>query len=197
MTDLWRMGAWELAERVRSREVSRREVVEAHLRRIEDVNPRVNAISVVLADEALAAAEDADRGDGPLAGVPVTIKENIDVAGSATTFGIVPLREALAREDAPHIAELRAAGAIPIGRTNMPELGMRWHTASALHGLTRNPWSAGHTAGASSGGDAVAVATGMTPLGMGNDGAGSLRWPAQCCGVAALRPSLGRVPLSG
>jgi amidase len=107
------------------------------------------------------------------------------------------LRDAVADADAPHIGELRAAGAIAVGRGNMPEFGMRWHTANELRGATLNPWSARHTPGGSSGGDAAAVAAGMTPLGMGNDGAGSLRWPASCCGVAALRPSFGRVPQGG
>jgi amidase len=199
MTQLWQLAAWDLAKRIRARDVSSREVVEAHLRRIDDVNARVNAITAVLAEEALDAADAADAAlrsgspVGPLCGVPMTIKENVDVAGSATTLGIVALRDAIPPRDAPHIAQLRAAGAIPIGRTNMPEFGMRWHTDNALHGATRNPWSAEHTPGASSGGDAVAVATGMAPLGLGNDGAGSLRWPAQCCGTAALKPSFGRV----
>ncbi len=201
MTELWRLGASELAGRIRARQVSSREVVEAHLGRIEAVNPRLNAVTVVLAEDALRAADAADRAfrageaTGPLCGVPITVKENIDVAGSATTLGIVPLRDAVAPHDATHIAELRDHGAIPIARTNMPEFGMRWHTENGLRGATRNPWSRRHTPGASSGGEAVAVATGMSPLGMGNDGAGSLRWPAQCCGVAALKPSLGRVPL--
>jgi amidase len=203
MSELWDMSASELAQRIRAREVSSREVVEAHLRRIDRVNPRVNAITVVLAEEALDAADAADRvlrsgaAGGPLCGVPMTVKENIDAAGSATTHGIVALRDAVPPSDAPHIAELREAGTILIGRTNMPDLGMRWHTDNALHGATRNPWSADHTPGASSGGEAAAVATGMSPLGMGGDGAGSLRWPAQCCGTAALKPSLGRVAIAG
>ncbi|MFE0024509.1 amidase [Amycolatopsis sp. NPDC059021] len=198
MSQLWHQGAGELAGRIRTGEVSAHEVVTAHLERIEAVNPRLNAITDVLAEQALEAAKvvDRERKTGPLCGVPMTVKENIDIAGSATTHGVVAMREAIAREDAPHIGELRAAGAIPLGRTNMPEFGMRWHTDNALRGATRNPWSAGHTPGASSGGDAVAVATGMVPLGMGNDGAGSLRWPAQCCGVAALKPSLGRVGMA-
>ncbi|MFC6083782.1 amidase [Sphaerisporangium aureirubrum] len=203
MAELWEMGARELAGMVGERRVSCREVVEAHLGRIEEVGGQVNAVTVVLGDAALGAADETDRAlrrgeaAGALAGVPMTVKENIDVAGSATTFGIEALRDAVAVRDAPHIAQLRAAGAIPIGRGNMPEFGMRWHTDNALRGATRNPWSAGHTPGGSSGGDAVAVATGMAALGMGNDGAGSLRWPARCCGVAALKPSLGRVAQAG
>ncbi|MEW9529709.1 amidase [Microbispora sp. NPDC049125] len=203
MAQLWELDAGDLARLVRDEQVSRREVVQAHLDRIDAVNSRVNAVTVVLGEEALRAADTADKAlregeaAGPLCGVPMTIKENVDVAGSATTLGIAALRDAVAPCDAPHIAELRAAGAIPVGRTNMPEFGMRWHTGNGLRGATRNPWSAGHTPGGSSGGDAVAVATGMAPVGMGNDGAGSLRWPALCCGVCALKPSLGRVAQSG
>jgi amidase len=206
-TKLWEMGACELALLVSARQASCREVIQAHLDRISQVNPVINALTVILGDEALSAAAAADaaiaaltRGGGqagPLTGVPVTVKENIDVAGSATTLGIAMLQGAVAGKDSPHIGELRAAGAIPVGRGNMPEFGMRWHTANDLRGATLNPWSVTHTPGGSSGGDAAAVATGMTPLGMGNDGAGSLRWPASCCGVAALRPSLGRVPQDG
>jgi len=201
--ELWEMAATDLAALVRAGKTSCREVVRAHLDRIGQVNPQLNAVTVPLAEEGLAAAEAADRalsrGETPglLSGVPMTVKENIDVAGSATTHGIALLRDAVASRDAPHIGELRTAGAIPVGRTNMPEFGMRWHTVSALRGATLNPWSAGHTPGGSSGGDAAAVASGMVPLGMGNDGAGSLRWPAACCGVAALKPSFGRVPQGG
>src|SRR5215469_886915 len=197
------MAATELVALVQAGQTSCREVVRAHLDRIGQVNPLLTAVTVPLAEEALAGAEAADRAlsqgepPGPLSGVPMTVKENIDVAGSATTHGIARLRDAIASHDAPHIGELRAAGAIPVGRTNMPEFGMRWHTVSALRGATLNPWSAGHTPGGSSGGDAAAVASGMVPLGMGNDGGGSLRWPAACCGVAALKPSLGRVPQGG
>jgi Asp-tRNA(Asn)/Glu-tRNA(Gln) amidotransferase A subunit family amidase len=203
MTELWALAGCELARLVSERAVSAREVVQAHLDRIAQVNPALNAVTAVLDGPALQAADAADaallRGEepGPLCGVPMTVKENIDVAGSATTLGIAALRDAVARRDAPHVGELRAAGAIPLGRAAMPEFGMRWHTTSALRGATRNPWSARHTPGGSSGGDAAAVASGMVPLGMGNDGAGSLRWPAACCGVTALKPSLGRVPQGG
>jgi amidase len=201
MSEIWQMSAADLAARIRNRELSSREVIEAHLHRIEAVNPQLNAVTSLLADEALEAADAADRAVnarrpvGPLCGVPMTVKENIDVKGSATTQGIAPLRNAIAQRDSPHIAELRDAGVIPIGRTNMPEFGMRWHTDNALHGATRNPWAVDRTPGGSSGGEAAAIAAGMSPLGMGSDGAGSLRWPAQCCGVTALKPSHGRVPV--
>ncbi len=198
--ELWRMGACELAEAIRAKEVSSSEVVEAHLARIEAVNPEVNAVTVVLADQARAAADAADRAVasgselGPLHGVPMTVKENIDLAGSATTQGLVAMKDAVPAIDAPHMTQMKAAGAIPIGRTNLPDVGLRYHTDNALRGATKNPWDSGRTAGGSSGGEAAALATGMSPLGMGNDYGGSLRWPAQCCGVSSLRTTLGRVP---
>src|SRR5205807_509402 len=108
--------------------------------------------------------------------------------------GLVALEGAVASEDAPQVAALRAAGAIPIGRTNLPDLGLRWHTDNALRGATVNPWDPGRTAGGSSGGEAAALATGMTPLGLGNDYGGSLRVPSAFCGTAALKPTFGRVP---
>ncbi len=189
----------ELAQAIRAREVSSREAVESALGRIEAVNRDLNAIRVVLAEEALAAADDADRrlaaGEevGPLHGVPFTVKENLDLAGSATTRGLAGLGQAIASADAPIVAGVRAAGAIPIGRTNMSEAGFRYHTSSWIGGDTVNPWDRGRTPGGSSGGDAVALISGMTPLGIANDLGGSLRFPAQCCGVASLKPTFGRI----
>ena len=200
MSELWRKSALELAAMVRGREVSSREIVQAHLDRVEAVNPHVNAIVRLLPDQALAAADDADRevADGtllgPLHGVPVTVKENIDVAGTPTTQGVPALAEAVAPVDAPPVERLRAAGAIPFGRTNLPDFALRVHTDSALHGLTRNPWNPQRTAGGSSGGEAAALASGMSPLGLGTDLGGSLRNPAHCCGVASIKPSTGAVP---
>jgi amidase len=196
--DLWRMSALELAEAIRSRQVSSQEVIEAHLRRIEAVNPSINAVTVVLGKQALEAAKAADRavsGGGDLPrfhGVPFTIKGNIDVAGTPTTWGAKALADAYPARDAPVVERLKAAGAIPIGRTNLPTGAMRWHCDSELWGATVNPWDRSRTPGASSGGEAVALATGMSPLGLGNDTLGSLRWPAQCCGINALKPTLGR-----
>ncbi|MFN2376640.1 MAG: amidase [Candidatus Binatia bacterium] len=196
----WRLGAADLAAAIRQKEISSREALESLLARIAEVNPGINAISSVMADEARAAADSADaalaRGEapGPLHGVPVTVKVNVDVAGSATTSGMTAFADDRPAADAPLVARLRAAGAIPFARTNMPDLGLRWHTESSLHGVTINPWNPGRTPGGSSGGEAAAVATGMTPLGIGNDVGGSVRWPSQCCGTAALRPTLGRFP---
>lgn len=198
--EIWRMGVADLAAAIRRRDVSCAEVIDSQLRRIGVVNSSVNAITVVLEEQARRAAEAADQAiargvaTGPLHGVPMTVKENVDVAGSSTTEGIARLRDNEARDDSPHIAQLRRAGAIAIARTNLPDLGLRWHTDSGLRGATHNPWDASLTPGGSSGGDAVAVATGMTPLGLGNDYGGSLRYPAQCCGIATIRPSRGRVP---
>ncbi|MEZ4491705.1 MAG: amidase [Dehalococcoidia bacterium] len=200
MTDPWRWTATRIAEAVRAREVSCREVIESHLARIETTNPSVNAVTRILAGEALAIAESHDRrlaaGErlGPIAGVPITVKENVDLAGSPTTMGVQALAADLPLGDAPHVAQLKAAGAIPIARTNLPDYALRWHTENALHGLTRNPWDANLTCGGSSGGDAAAIATGMTPIGLGNDIAGSVRWPSQCCATCALKPTRGRVP---
>lgn len=198
--ELWQYSATELADLIRSGQVTSAEVVKAHLARIGAVNPKVNGVTVVLAGEALTAADAADHAlatgqpVGPLHGVPITVKENIDLAGSATTQGVVAFAGQVPAFDAPHIAQIKAAGAIPIGRTNLPDFGMRWHTDNALRGATRNPWDATRSPGGSSGGEAVALATGMTPLGIANDLGGSLRLPAQACGVMALRPTLGRVP---
>jgi amidase len=200
VTELWGLSAVELAGAIRSKEVSSREVVEAHLSRIEAVNPSVNAVTVLLDERALEAATRADRrvaaGDDLPAflGVPFTVKGNIDVAGTPTTQGARALQDAYPAVDAPVVERMRAAGAIPIGRTNLPTYAMRWHTQSELWGATLNPWDRSRTPGASSGGEAAALATGMSPLGLGNDTLGSLRWPAQCCGVAALKASLGRIP---
>jgi amidase len=202
------MTASELAALIRSGDVSSREVVEAHLARIDGVNSDVNAVTVVLREPALAAADAADaalkaraagrtdtgNGPGPLHGVPFTVKENIDCVGSATTQGVPALRDSMPYRDAPAVGRMKAAGAIPIGRTNLPEFALRLDTDNPLRGRTFNPWNAALTPGGSSGGDAAAVATGMTALGLGNDLGGSLRNPAYCCGVAALKPTAGRIP---
>ncbi|MFD6912759.1 amidase [Streptomyces virginiae] len=198
---LWRMSAAAQAEAVRGGKVSAVELVDSHLDRIASVNPTVNAVTQLLAERAREAAGRLDRrraaGDplGPLAGVPFTVKESTAIEGVATTFGTARFRDLVASADAPPVARLRAAGAVPIGHSNLPTLilaGM--HTRSELYGDTVNPWDSGRTPGGSSGGDAVAVATGMAALGLGNDSGGSVRIPAQFCGVAALKPTTGRFP---
>jgi amidase len=200
MSELWQQSATELARTIASGAASSREVVEAHLARIEAVNPHLNAIVRLLAHEAHAGAAEADRRQaageplGPLHGVPFTVKENIDLAGTPTTQAVPFLAEAIASTDAVIVQRMRAAGAIPIGRTNLPDFGLRIHTDSSLHGLTRNPWHQGHTVAGSSGGEAAALASGMSPIGLGNDIGGSLRNPAHCCGIASIKPTTGRVP---
>lgn len=138
----------------------------------------------------------ADRSDptGPLHGVPITIKENIDVVGSATTDGLTAHADAFPTANAPIVDRMLAAGAIPIARTNLPELGLRADTDNPLRGRTKNPWDPSRSPGGSSGGEASAIASGMSPLGLGNDVGGSLRTPAFCCGVVGFRPTMGRVP---
>lgn len=199
-TELWRMSATELAEVIRFRQVSSQEVIEAHLERIEAVNGSINAVVIVMAEQALKAAKTADRAVaagadlGPFHGAPFTVKENIDVAGTPTTQGCKALADAYPRRDAPVAERLKATGGIPIGRTNLPSGAIRWHCESELWGTTANPWNSSRSPGAPSAGEAAAIATGMSPLGLGNDGLGSLRHPAQCCGVSALKPTLGRIP---
>jgi amidase len=200
MGDLWQLGALEIAVAIRNRETTSRDVLDALVERVDTVNGELNAIVALLGDDALKAAEVADRavldGEqlGPLHGVPITVKENIDVAGWPTTQGVPALAEATAPVDAPVVERMRAAGAIPFARTNLPDFGLRVHTDSSLRGLTRNPWRPDVTAGGSSGGDASALASGMTPLGLGNDLGGSLRNPAHCCGIVSIKPSTGVVP---
>ncbi|MEU7040801.1 amidase [Streptomyces varsoviensis] len=198
---LWRMTAAEQAAAVRRGDITAVELIDSHVDRIAEVNPQVNAVTQLLAERAREAAERTDRrraaGEpmGPLAGVPFTVKESTAIEGVPTTFGTERFRDLVAPADAPPVARLRAAGAIPIGHSNMPTLilaGM--HTRSELFGDTANPWDATRTPGGTSGGDAVAVATGMAALGLGNDSGGSVRIPAQFCGVAGLKPSTGRFP---
>lgn len=192
---LWQRGAFELGRMIRDREVSSREVVDAHIARIEAVNGTVNAVTRLI-DGAERLADEADRSEpaGPLHGVPFSIKENIDVFGTPTTQGVVPLVEAMPTTDAPIVRRLREAGAIPLARTNCPEFAVRIDTVNPLHGRTYNPWNEAVTAGGSSGGEGAAIACGMSPLGLGNDIGGSVRNPAFCNGITALKPTPGRLP---
>lgn len=194
--ELWHKSAHELAAMIRGKQVSSREVVTSHLERIDAVNPRVNAVTVTLAESAMAAADkaDASQSTGPFHGVPFTIKENIDCVGSATTNGVPAFADAMPVADAPVVARMKAAGAIPLARTNLPEMGLRITTDNPLRGRTNNPWDITRTAGGSSGGEAASLATGMSPIGLGNDIGGSLRNPAYCCGIASLKPTTGRIP---
>lgn len=199
---LWSLDASELAGLIRAGAVSSREAVEACLQRMDRVNGMLNAVVRRFDAQALGDAARADaslRGGepvGPLHGVPVTVKVNIDQQGHPTDGGIVAYRDLIATSDNPVVANLRRAGAVVIGRTNTPGYSMRWHTDNDLHGPTLNPWNRDVTPGGSSGGAAAAVAAGLGPIAHGNDIAGSVRYPAYCCGVFGLRPSHGRIPSS-
>lgn len=198
--DIWRMDAVEVAAAIRAKKISAREATKSALARMDQVNSKLNAVTAPLADEALAAADAADKAVAsgavlaPLHGVPVTIKENVDQAGCATPNGVVAYANVIAREDSPPVANWKAAGAIIVGRTNTPAFSYRWDTDNALRGRTFNPWSRAHTPGGSSGGAGSSVAAGIGHLAHGNDYGGSIRYPAYCCGVVGLRPSHGRVP---
>ncbi|HAA67494.1 MAG TPA: amidase [Acidimicrobiaceae bacterium] len=201
MDDLWRLDAHEVAAGVRTKLYSAREVVESVLNRIAEKNPELNAITVEFPDEAMAAAEAADgavsagQAIGPLHGVPVTIKENIDVAGQATPNGVPAFANLIATSDSPLVRNLRSAGAILIGRTNVPEFSMRATTVNPLRGRTFNPWDAEASPGGSSGGGGAAAAAGFGPLHHGNDIGGSLRFPALANGITTVKPTNNRIPV--
>jgi amidase len=199
-SDLAYAGAARQADLLRAGEISARELVEGYLARIEGIDPSLNAFRVVWGERALAEADQADArlraGDErPLLGVPVAVKDNVDVAGEVAYFGTrSPLPAAGA--DSEVVARLRGAGAVLIGRTHLPELAIWPFTESASWGVTRNPWSFDRTCGGSSGGSAAAVAAGLAPLALASDGGGSIRIPAACCGLFGLKPSRGRVSLA-
>lgn len=199
-TELWQLSATELAARIAQRDTTARAVTESVLARIAVANPQVNALASVMPDKALQAADAADtaqaRGDvlGPLHGVPVTIKVNIDVQGEATTDAVAAFKDNIASSDSPLVQSMREAGAIIVGRNNAPAFSLRWFTDNAFHGRTLNPFDAGITPGGSSGGAAAATALGMGAIAHGNDYGGSIRYPAWACGVVGLRTTVGRVP---
>lgn len=198
MQDIISWTAVETAEKIRERAVSCTEVITAHLDHVEVSNPHLNAIVEVHAEEALAQAAEQDKNWQvedlpPLYGVPVTTKINIDQAGSCTSNGLPALNKVPATADSPLVTNLKQDGAIIIGRTSTPEFSIRWFTSNPIYGVTHNPWHPDITPGGSSGGAAAAVASGMGCIAHGNDLGGSLRYPAYCCGVATLRPSMGRI----
>ena len=198
--ELWKRDAVALAEGIRTRAISSREAVTACVGRMRQVNPQLNAVTCDLSDQALAAADRADADVacgaklGPLHGVPVTIKENVDQEGCATVNGVAAFKDVIATVDSPVVANWKKAGAVIIGRTNTPAFSFRLDTVNDYRGRTYSPWSRSVTPGGSSGGASSSVAAGMTPLAHGNDIAGSVRFPAYCTGLAGLRPSFGRVP---
>jgi fatty acid amide hydrolase len=197
------MGAAEIARHVAAGDLSCRQVVEAHIRRIEAVNPRLNALVVPLfdraRDEAVAADAARDRGVpiGPLHGVPFTIKEYFTAAGTAATLGIPGWARRVAATDSALVARLRQAGAILLGKTNGPQLGLLIETDNPLYGRTNNPWDLGRSPGGSSGGEAALIAAGGSPLGLGSDAGGSIRQPCHCCGIHGLKPTGGRLTTLG
>ncbi|MFY3133348.1 amidase family protein [Achromobacter ruhlandii] len=199
MSELWRLSAVELAARIRRRDISAVEATQSALARLQAVNPLINAVVDHRPDDALAQAAEVDRalarGEAPgaLAGVPVTVKVNVDQAGYATTNGVTLQKDVVASVNNPVVDNLRRAGAVIIGRTNTPAFSLRWFTGNRLHGDTLNPRNPSLTPGGSSGGAASAVAAGIGHLAHGTDIAGSIRYPAYACGVHGLRPSLGRV----
>jgi len=199
MQDLWRLSAIDLAALVRSKKVSAKEAVAAALARLDAVNPKINAVVDHRSDDVLKEASRVDaaiaRGEdaGPLAGVPVTVKVNIDQEGFATTNGLKLQAGAIAKSNSPVIDNLRKAGAVILGRTNCPAFSYRWFTTNLIHGDTKNPRDPGVTPGGSSGGAGAAVAAGIGHIAHGTDIAGSIRYPAYACGVHGLRPTVGRI----
>lgn len=196
-------SATELARAIAAGETSSEEVVRAHLARVDALNPRLNAIVCRFDEEALADARRADaelaRGErrGPLHGVPVTLKESLAMAGRVTSCGSTVLQTNVTAEDATAVARIRRAGAIPIGRTNVPDMGMDAQTHNLVWGTTRNPWNLAYSPGGSSGGEGAAIAARMSPLGLGSDVAGSIRIPAAFCGILGLKPTQHRVSIEG
>ncbi|MEI2734236.1 MAG: amidase family protein [Rhodoblastus sp.] len=197
---IWQWTAVQTAAAIRAGAISAEEAVKAHVERMNAVNPRLNAVVVDLSGEAIKAARAADRarakgGDlGPLHGVPITIKENVDYQGRPNPNGVPALMNLVAPSDSPVVRNLKKAGAIVIGLTNTPEFSFRAFTDNPLHGLTLNPWDDDITCGGSSGGAGSAVAAGIGTIGHGNDIGGSLRWPAHCNGVVTIKPTQGRIP---
>ena len=201
--DLFFAPAHRLAAMIRARDVSAVEVADALIERIESVNHGLNAVVTLVEERAAREAEDSDRrlaGRGdvrPLEGLPVTIKDSIITEGVRSTWGMRFFEHHVAAQDAPTVARLRAAGAIIIGKTNTPEMTMDYDCDNPVFGRTNNPWNRERVPGGSSGGEAAALAVGMSPLGLGSDLRGSIRVPAHFCGVVGLKPTWGTIPLSG
>jgi amidase len=199
MDNLWRLPAADLASLIRARTVSAREAASAALGRLDAVNPSINAVVDHRPEDVLAQADAVDaaiarREDpGSLAGVPVTVKVNIDQVGFATTNGVTLQRDVIVRSNNPVVDNLRKAGAVILGRTNAPAFSFRWFTTNLMYGDTKNPRDPSITPGGSSGGAAASVAAGIGHIAHGTDIAGSIRYPAYACGVHGLRPTLGRI----
>jgi Asp-tRNA(Asn)/Glu-tRNA(Gln) amidotransferase A subunit family amidase len=201
-SEIWSMDAHEQALRIRSRELSPVEVLDAHLDRIDAVNPLLNAV-VTFNDEARDQARTAEAAVmaseplGPLHGVPFTVKDSFDTAGLRTTRGSLLFDAHVPAADATVVARMRGAGAVLLGKTNVPEFVLWAETDNRVFGPTVNPWDPDRTPGGSSGGEAAAIAAGLSPLGIGSDLSGSIRLPAHHCGIVGLKPTHGRVPMTG
>ena len=203
MTDLTFLSAVTMAQQIRTKKISPVELAEAHLAKIERLNPKLNAFVQVDADRVRQQARDAEAAVmsrkplGPLHGVPISIKSSIEVAGLRCEAGTRLRAGFVAAHDAPLVARLRNAGAIILGTTNTPELLMAWETDNVLHARTNSPWDLDRTPGGSSGGEAAAIAAGMSAAGVGSDGGGSIRVPAHFSGICGLKPTPGRIPSTG
>ncbi len=196
-------SATALARAIRTKEVSSEEVVDAYLQRIEKVNPKLNAVVHLAPDAFRLQAREADvalsQGHirGPLHGVPITVKDNIEVAGMICTGGTKGRASFVPKRDATIVTRMRKAGAIILGKTNLPELALAFETDNLVYGRTNNPYDLSRTPGGSSGGEAAIIAAGGSPLGLGNDMGGSIRLPAHFCGIAGIKPTTGRTPMAG
>ena len=203
MNELIYSSATSLAQSIRDKEVSSAEVVDAYLKRIEEVNPKLNCVVQLSAEKARSQAREADaalaRGElkGPLHGLPMTTKDSIATAGVITTSGTLGRKSHLPQEDATVVGRLRAAGAIMLGNTNVPELCLAGESDNLIYGRSNNPYDLSRTPGGSSGGEAATIAAGGSPAGLGSDVGGSIRGPAHCCGIAGIQPTVGRVPRTG
>jgi Asp-tRNA(Asn)/Glu-tRNA(Gln) amidotransferase A subunit family amidase len=203
MSDITFLSAASMAEQIRAKKLSSVEVINAHLTRIEKLNPELNAFVQVDSDGALHQARSLDQAVhrnlrlGPLHGVPVSIKSSIEVSGLRCESGSRLRAGIVAAKDAPLVSRLRDAGAVILGMTNTPELLMAWETDNLLYGRTNNPWDLTRTPGGSSGGEAAAIASGCSAGGVGSDGGGSIRVPAHFCGICGLKPTPGRIPATG
>jgi amidase len=201
--DVTAASAGELAAAIGAKQVSAVEVVDAHLARIERVNPRLNAICQLTADAARREAAAADaalaRGErrGPLYGVPFTVKDTLETAGVICTGGTTGRAHYVPSADATAVARMRAAGAIVLGKTNVPEIAAAWESDNLVYGRTNNPYDLARTPGGSSGGESAIIAAGGSPVGLGTDAGGSIRVPAHFCGLAGLKPTSGRIPRTG
>jgi len=203
MKDLIYASAATLARTIKSKKASSAEIVAAHVARIEEVNPKLNAVVKLTAESAIKEAKQADaalaKGQviGPLHGVPVTIKDNIETAGVVSTSGTMGRAQFVPAEDATVVKRMKAAGAVILGKTNLPEVGLAFESDNLVYGRTNNPYDLDRTPGGSSGGESAIIAAGGSPLGIGNDAGGSIRLPSHFCGTAGIKPNTGRFPRTG